>query len=103
MATDPVCGMKVDEKQAAAKAEYKGEAYYFCSTHCQKAFAADPRRSTRLAQIRAVPGTAHRTTASGSGAASGLQSRAVTSGLPATRRELRLRIGNSSAATASRR
>ncbi len=42
MATDPVCGMTVDENKAAAKVEYKGNTYYFCSMHCQKAFTADP-------------------------------------------------------------
>jgi YHS domain-containing protein len=49
MATDPVCGMKVDESKAAAKAEYRGTAYYFCSTGCHKAFTAEPERYARQA------------------------------------------------------
>lgn len=44
MATDPVCGMKVDEKQAAAKAEYQGTTFYFCSAGCHKAFTADQKK-----------------------------------------------------------
>ncbi len=44
MTTDPVCGMKVDEKQAAAKAEYQGATYYFCSSSCHKTFTAEPAK-----------------------------------------------------------
>jgi len=36
-ALDPVCGMNV-EVGTAAKAEYGGETYYFCCSHCQRAF-----------------------------------------------------------------
>ena len=42
MAIDPVCDMKVDETQAAAKAEYQDMTYYFCSNGCHKAFTAHP-------------------------------------------------------------
>jgi YHS domain-containing protein len=31
MARDPVCGMEVDERTAAATAEYQGTTYYFCA------------------------------------------------------------------------
>lgn len=41
MATDPVCGMKVDEK-TAEKATYQGNTYYFCSAECKHTFTADP-------------------------------------------------------------
>lgn len=44
MTTDPVCGMKVDEAKAAAKAEHQGKTYYFCSNGCHKAFTADPAK-----------------------------------------------------------
>ena len=40
--TDPVCGMTVDPKSAAATAEYGGTTYYFCSAHCASSFDADP-------------------------------------------------------------
>ena len=41
MAKDPVCGMEVDEKKAA-KSEFKGKAYYFCSPTCKWAFDSSP-------------------------------------------------------------
>jgi uncharacterized membrane protein YraQ (UPF0718 family) len=40
-ALDPVCGMNV-EVEKAAKAEYGGETYYFCCSHCQQAFESRP-------------------------------------------------------------
>jgi len=42
MALDPVCGMTVDPANAAAKAEYQGQTYWFCSAHCQKKFISSP-------------------------------------------------------------
>lgn len=42
MALDPVCGMEVEEEQAAARAEYHGETYYFCSDWCRQEFEKDP-------------------------------------------------------------
>ncbi len=42
MAKDPVCGMDVDEANAAATAEHQGEKYYFCAPGCKAAFEADP-------------------------------------------------------------
>ena len=42
MATDPVCGMRIDTDDAAATAEYEGTTYYFCSQGCHDAFVADP-------------------------------------------------------------
>jgi Cu+-exporting ATPase len=41
---DPVCGMDVDPKQAAATQEYKGKTYYFCSPGCHKKFEAEPEK-----------------------------------------------------------
>jgi YHS domain-containing protein len=35
--------MEVDEKNAAAKSEFNGEAYYFCSTNCKVAFDKNPQ------------------------------------------------------------
>jgi Cu+-exporting ATPase len=41
--TDPVCGMQVDEKDAAAgKSTHKGRDYYFCSPHCKTKFDNNP-------------------------------------------------------------
>lgn len=42
MATDPVCGMAVNEEVAAGKAVHAGTTYYFCSANCLKKFQADP-------------------------------------------------------------
>jgi len=42
MSTDPVCGMEVDEAQAAARSEYQGQTYYFCSESCKAEFDKDP-------------------------------------------------------------
>ncbi|OGP26257.1 MAG: YHS domain-containing protein [Deltaproteobacteria bacterium GWA2_57_13] len=42
MAKDPVCGMQVDEKKAAATANYQGQTYYFCAEACRRAFEKDP-------------------------------------------------------------
>lgn len=44
MAKDPVCGMEVDEKKAAAKSEYKGKTYYFCAPGCKIAFDENPEK-----------------------------------------------------------
>jgi len=44
MATDPVCGMQVEEDKAAATAEHEGKQYYFCSQGCRESFVKDPGR-----------------------------------------------------------
>jgi Cu+-exporting ATPase len=49
MATDPVCGMTVEEARAAGKADYAGKTYYFCSTRCRDEFQADPARFVNAA------------------------------------------------------
>lgn len=42
MAKDPVCGMQVDEHNAAARAEHQGVTFYFCSIGCHQKFLAAP-------------------------------------------------------------
>ena len=44
MATDPVCGMMVDEHAGKPTYEYKGETHYFCSQGCRTKFAKEPER-----------------------------------------------------------
>ena len=44
MATDPVCGMKVDPATARHSAQYEGQTYYFCAPGCKRAFEADPAK-----------------------------------------------------------
>ncbi|MFC1929079.1 permease [Chloroflexota bacterium] len=43
LAIDPVCGMNV-ETDKATKAEYGGEVYYFCCSHCQQTFETAPEK-----------------------------------------------------------
>jgi YHS domain-containing protein len=43
-AMDPVCGMKVNKAEAAARAVYRGADYYFCVEACRERFLADPER-----------------------------------------------------------
>jgi Cu+-exporting ATPase len=44
MAKDPVCGMTVDEKAAAATATQDGKTYYFCSAVCKDRFTKNPQQ-----------------------------------------------------------
>ena len=44
MAKDPVCGMEVDEKKAAATSKYKGVTYYLCAPGCKRAFDSNPEK-----------------------------------------------------------
>ena len=44
MATDPVCGMSVDEKKTAATAVFQGKTYRFCSPGCKATFEKDPAK-----------------------------------------------------------
>src|SRR5690242_5659299 len=53
---DPVCGMTVDPQHAAGHVEYKGETYYFCSTHCVQKFREDPERFLRKTVVDPVCG-----------------------------------------------
>lgn len=41
-AKDPVCGMKVKKKKAAATSEYEGKTYYFCAQGCKEKFDENP-------------------------------------------------------------
>ncbi|HKX28021.1 MAG TPA: YHS domain-containing protein [Blastocatellia bacterium] len=41
--TDPVCGMQVNEQQAAGKSQFQGETYYFCSQSCKNKFDQNPQ------------------------------------------------------------
>jgi Cu+-exporting ATPase len=41
---DPVCGMQIDPRQAAAKMDYRGKTYYFCSEDCHRKFMQNPQQ-----------------------------------------------------------
>jgi len=49
---DPVCGMTVDPGKAAAKQDFRGHTYYFCSKRCAERFAKEPEK------FLAAPGSA---------------------------------------------
>ena len=53
MATDPICGMMVDEA-TARHAERDGQTFYFCSEHCRKAFLSAPA-TTKQAEKEQKP------------------------------------------------
>ncbi len=42
--TDPVCGMSLDLEKAAAREDYMGWAYFFCSNACHRLFKLSPER-----------------------------------------------------------
>ncbi len=44
MAKDPVCGMEVDERKAAATSVYHGKTYYFCAKGCKATFDKAPEK-----------------------------------------------------------
>ena len=44
MVTDPVCGMQVDPKKAAATSQYQGQTIYFCSPGCKADFEKEPEK-----------------------------------------------------------
>jgi YHS domain-containing protein len=43
MTTDPVCGMRVDEKRAEFQTQFAGKKYFFCSEECRKEFEDQPQ------------------------------------------------------------
>jgi Cu+-exporting ATPase len=49
MNTDPVCGMKVDEKQSTHQTQYGGQTYSFCSQQCKNEFEQNPEQYARSA------------------------------------------------------
>jgi Cu+-exporting ATPase len=42
MTRDPVCGMKVDEKESGFHTQFAGRKYFFCSEDCRQEFEAEP-------------------------------------------------------------
>ena len=47
MAKDPVCGMDVNEKNAPATSEHKGQTFAFCSLNCKQQFDKNPEQYAR--------------------------------------------------------
>jgi len=44
LATDPVCGMSVEQDAAAHRLAYRGVSYFFCARGCMAEFAVEPER-----------------------------------------------------------
>ena len=44
LATDPVCGMRINPATAAGKIQYQGQTIYFCAKHCEQEFKKDPKK-----------------------------------------------------------
>lgn len=44
MVKDPVCGMEIDSKAAAATSEHEGATIYFCAVGCKESFDAEPAK-----------------------------------------------------------
>jgi Cu+-exporting ATPase len=72
VATDPICGMQVDEERAVAAGrvtEHDGARYVFCNPRCKTRFDADPAAALRVtatsspmaSDIAASPVAAHET------------------------------------------
>ncbi|HKA47051.1 MAG TPA: heavy metal translocating P-type ATPase [Methyloceanibacter sp.] len=56
MATDPVCGMKVDVGAKGPSSVHAGKIYHFCSEGCRSKFAADPQRYlTKRSEAKPLP------------------------------------------------
>jgi len=51
MATDPICGMTVDESKALS-AERDGQKFYFCSAHCREKFVKSQEFATASLRSR---------------------------------------------------
>jgi P-type Cu+ transporter len=50
MTRDPVCGMDIESRSAAATREHMGQTFYFCSAHCAGVFDDDPHRYAHRAE-----------------------------------------------------
>lgn len=49
--TDPVCGMKLDERAAKESLLHEGHEYYFCSTGCRAEFERHPEEYSEKLQL----------------------------------------------------
>ncbi|MBI5473558.1 MAG: YHS domain-containing protein [Ignavibacteriae bacterium] len=43
MVKDPVCGMNIEERSAAAISTFNGATYFFCAPGCKRLFDRDPK------------------------------------------------------------
>ncbi|KAF1693180.1 hypothetical protein CSC62_13490 [Pseudoxanthomonas jiangsuensis] len=55
MATDPVCGMRVDPSRTPHHAVHDGQTFHFCAARCRERFLADPARYLQADPAAAAP------------------------------------------------
>mgnify|MGYP001576669081 CR=1 FL=1 len=41
---DPVCGMKINKKEAKFSSSFENSTYSFCSENCKEKFESDPKK-----------------------------------------------------------
>jgi P-type Cu+ transporter len=95
---DPVCGMTVEPSKAAAKQEFRGTTYYFCSRGCAARFAKEPEK------FLAVPGSSGMETSHSAETARGvaaLRGEPATGGQPTRKTSGALQTGSETADTAA--
>ncbi|MHB8578841.1 MAG: YHS domain-containing protein [Ignavibacteriaceae bacterium] len=44
MVKDPVCGMTINEEDAAGSITYRGGKYFFCAPGCKVSFIKNPKK-----------------------------------------------------------
>jgi P-type Cu+ transporter len=49
MAKDPVCGMKIDDKNPEFQTQFDGRKYVFCSAECKEKFVQEPEEFVETA------------------------------------------------------
>ena len=65
MATDPVCGMQVNEQAGKPASEFAGTRYFFCCAGCKTKFDADPDKYLNAPRPVAMKPHAHQAPAAG--------------------------------------
>jgi Cu+-exporting ATPase len=59
MERDPVCGMNVEPKKAAATVEFEGKKYFFCAKSCAAKFEKEPTKYLNAKMPEGIHGAAH--------------------------------------------
>ncbi len=49
---DPVCGMNVEEAEAAARRDYQGQTIFFCAVGCAETFDREPSKYVATSETR---------------------------------------------------
>jgi YHS domain-containing protein len=47
---DPVCGMDIEQDEAAGQSDFQGKTFYFCSNECKEKFDRSPQIYAKSAQ-----------------------------------------------------